>query len=307
MNDTILKTINLSKQYKKNMVLNHVNLEIKQGDIYGLVGKNGAGKTTLLRILTGLAAPTKGSIELFGENSVGGLGRARRRTGSIIETPSLYPYLSAEKNLEYYSLQRGITEPDGVRRTLELVGLEGVGNKKYKNFSLGMKQRLGLALAILANPDLLILDEPINGLDPTGIVEFRGILQRLNRERNITIIISSHLLGELSQLATTYGFINNGEFIEQISAAQLEVKCKNALAIKAKNIEQATVVLENILKTTNYKVMNHHELHLYDYLNTPEQVIKELVDNNVILTEVRQMAANLEDYYLNLIGGGKHA
>lgn len=243
MNNTVLKTKALTKRYHSNRAVNNINIDIKQGDIYGLVGKNGAGKTTLLRMVTGLSLPSSGEIELFGETSAGGLNRARSRTGSIIETPSFFPYLSARKNLEYYRIQRGIAEKEVVEKSLRLVGLQDTGKKKFKNFSLGMKQRLGLANAIMANPDMLILDEPINGLDPTGIVEFRDILLRLNRERNITIVISSHILSELEQLATIYGFINGGELIEQVSSKKLNERLRRSLSIKVDNVEKAAVII----------------------------------------------------------------
>lgn len=307
MNNTVLKTKDLSKKYRKTFVVDHVNIEIKKGDIYGLVGKNGAGKTTLLRMITGLTLPTSGEMEIFNETASEGLNKARMRTGCIIETPSFYPYLSARKNLEYYRIQKGIAESNVIDDVLSVVGLSEVGNKKFKNFSLGMKQRLGLALAMMANPDVLILDEPINGLDPTGIVEFREILLKINRERNVTIIISSHILTELEQLATTYGFIHEGKFIEQISAKDLEEKCKSCLAIKAKNIDNAVAVFETKLNTTNYEVLNNNEIRLYDYLNEPELVVETLVNNGVKLSSIIETGTNLEDYFIKLVGGNKHA
>lgn len=307
MDNIVLKTKDLSKKYKRTFVVDHVNIEIKKGDIYGLVGKNGAGKTTLLRMITGLTLPTSGEMELFNEASSDGLNKARMRTGCIIETPSFYPYLSAKKNLEYYRIQKGIAENKVIDEVLSIVGLAEVGNKKFKNFSLGMKQRLGLALAMMANPDVLILDEPINGLDPTGIVEFREILLKINRERNVTIIISSHILSELEQLATTYGFIHEGKFIEQVSAKNLEEKCKSCLAIKVKNTDNAVVVLETKLNTTSYEVLNNNEIRLYDYLDEPELVVEALVNNKVKVSSIIETGTNLEDYFIKLIGGNKHA
>ncbi|MEG0377710.1 MAG: ATP-binding cassette domain-containing protein, partial [Eubacterium sp.] len=201
----ILKTHHLTKKYHHSIVLDNVSLTIKKGDIYGLVGKNGAGKTTLMRLITSLAFKTSGEIELFGESSDIGLNEAKKRIGTIIEESSFFPFFSAHDNLEYYRIQRGIPGKDSVSNALAFVGLSGTDKKKFKNFSLGMKQRLGLALAIMNSPDLLILDEPINGLDPTGIVDFRNILLKLNQEKNTTIFISSHILPELSNLATCYG------------------------------------------------------------------------------------------------------
>lgn len=307
MSETVLRTKNITKKYNGHVAVNNVSIEVKQGDIYGLIGKNGAGKTTLLRVISGLTIPQSGELEMFNETSSEGLSKARMRTGCIIETPSFFPYLSARKNLEYYRIQKGIAEKDCIDDALKTVGLEDTGRKKYKNFSLGMKQRLGLAFAIMGNPDLLILDEPINGLDPTGIVEFRELIQKLNKERNITIIISSHILGELSQIATNYGFIHNGEMVEQITAKELEEKCKSYLAIKVDDTSKTAVIIENHLKTNKYKVLNNNEIRLYEYLDAPEVVNKTLIDGGVMVSSINQIGANLENYYIELIGGGHNA
>lgn len=307
MSDTVLRTKNITKKYNNHAAVNNVNMEVKQGDIYGLIGKNGAGKTTLLRVISGLTVPQSGEIEMFHETSPDGLNKARMRTGCMIEAPSFFPYLSARKNLEYYRIQKGIVEKSCVDDVLKIVGLEDTGRKKYKNFSLGMKQRLGLAFAIMGNPDLLILDEPINGLDPTGIVEFRELLLKLNREKNITIIISSHILGELSQIATNYGFINNGEFVEQITAKELEEKCKSCLAIKVDDTRKAAVVIENQLNSNKYQVLNNNEIRLYEYVDSPEVVTKALINGGVMLSSINQIGANLENYFIELIGGGHNA
>ncbi|AVP55678.1 bacitracin ABC transporter ATP-binding protein [Clostridium tetani] len=307
MSDTVLKVKNITKKYHNHLAVNNVSMEINQGEIYGLIGKNGAGKTTLLKMICGLTIPSIGEISLFNETSQNGLNKSRRRTGSIIETPSFFPYLSAKKNLEYYRIQKGIAEKNCVDEIIKAVNLEDAGNKKFKNFSLGMKQRLGLALALMANPDLLILDEPINGLDPTGIVEFREILLKLNKERNTTIIISSHILGELSQMATMYGFINKGELVEQISSKELQEKCKRCLSIKVKNVEKATVIIEKELKCKNYIVLNDNEIRLHEHIDTPEIVAQALVCNGVMLCSMNQIGANLESYFINLIGGVHNA
>lgn len=305
--DTILKTKNLTKKYHNQLAVNNVNMEIKQGDIYGLVGKNGAGKTTLLRMISGLTMPSSGEIDLFNETSYQGLNKSRMRTGAIIETPSFFPYLSAKKNLEYYRIQRGIAEKDSIDYALKIVGLNDTGNKKFKNFSLGMKQRLGLALTIMSSPDILILDEPINGLDPTGIVEFREILLKLNRERNTTILISSHILSELSQLATTYGFIHNGVFLEQLSSEELSNKCRKSLAIKVSDTAKAAAIIERELGSTEYEILNDNEIKLYDLMNVPEKVSKVLINNNIMLYSMSSEGVNLENYFINLIGGGHNA
>ncbi|CDI48202.1 ABC transporter ATP-binding protein [Clostridium tetani] len=307
MCDTVLKIKNITKKYHNHLAVNNISMEVKQGAIYGLIGKNGAGKTTLLRMICGLTTPSIGEISLFNETSQNGLNKSRRRTGCIIETPSFFPYLSAKKNLEYYRIQRGIAEKNCVDEIIKAVNLEDAGNKKFKNFSLGMKQRLGLALALMANPDLLILDEPINGLDPTGIVEFREILLKLNKERNTTIIISSHILGELSQMATMYGFINKGELVEQLSSKELQEKCKRCLSVKVNNVEKAVTIIEKELNCSNYKVLNNNEIRLYEHIDTPEIVAQALVLNGIMLSSMNQIGANLENYFINLIGGAHNA
>lgn len=303
MKRIVLKTNNLSKRYGKYLAANNINIEIKRGEIYGLIGKNGAGKTTLLKMITGLTVPSSGEIELFGETSVSGLNNSRMRTGAIIESPSFFPYLSAKKNLEHYRIQRGVAEKKFVDEVLQFVGLQSVGNKKFRDFSLGMKQRLGLALTLLSSPDLLILDEPINGLDPTGIIEFREILLKLNRERNITIIISSHILEELSQLATTYGFINNGKLIEQISVEELKEKFKKSISIKVDDAKKASTIIENQLKCNKYEILPNNEIKLYEKIDIPDIVNKTLVENGVMVSSINQVSVNLEDYFIDLVGG----
>lgn len=307
MEETIVQTKNLTKKFHNFVAVTNVNMKVKKGDIYGLVGKNGAGKTTILKILCGLIEKSDGEIEMFSKTSPKDIEKTRRRIGCIIETPAFFPYLSAAKNLEYYRIQRGIAEKSAVKSALKEVGLDDTGDKKFKNFSLGMKQRLGLALAIMTNPDFLILDEPINGLDPTGIAEFRNMILKMNREKNVTIIISSHILSELSQLATTYGFIDNGEIIEQISAEDLNKKCRQCLEIKVKNPEKAVFAIENVLKSTRYEMLNNNEIRLYDYVDTPEEVVSALTQSKAGLCTISQVGSNLESYFLKLIGGNKDA
>lgn len=307
MSETVLRTQNITKMYGSNLAVDHVNVEIKQGEIYGLVGKNGAGKTTLLRIISGLALQNSGELELFSKVSEKDLGKARSRTGCIIEIPSFFPYLSAKKNLEYYRIQRGIAGKECIDEALELVKLSDIGSKKFKNFSLGMKQRLGLALAIMGSPDLLILDEPINGLDPMGIVEFRDILKRLSSEKNTTILISSHILSELSQIATNYGFIDNGKLIKQISAKEIAEKCKHCISIKVNDTGKAAVILEKELHCTDYEVLNSNEIRVFKYIDTPEVITQAFVNNGVMVSSLNQIGANLENYFIDLIGGNHNA
>jgi len=303
LSEIILKTQKLTKKYGAFSAVDKMNIQVNKGDIYGLVGKNGAGKTTLLKMLCGLSMSTEGEFELFSQKTEKGLGEVRSRTGSIIETPSFLPYLSAEKNLEYYRIQRGIANKKCIKESLEFVGLSDTGKKKFKNFSLGMKQRLGLALAIMNDPDFLILDEPINGLDPMGIAEFREIILKLNREKNTTILISSHILGELSQIATTYGFMNDGKLIENISVKDLHEKCKRQLQIKVDDTSKAASILEKELHSSNFQIVNDHDILVAEHMDSPEQLVRALVMNDVMVSEVRQTGLNLEEYFIQLVGG----
>lgn len=305
MNDNILVTKNLCKKYRKSFAVKNLNINVKKGDIYGLVGKNGSGKTTLLRMVLSMSEITSGEVELFGATNKNDRIKEHVKIGAMIETPSFYPYLSAKENLEYYRIQRGIPGKECVNDALHVVGLSDAGKKKFKGFSLGMKQRLGIALAIMGSPDFLILDEPINGLDPMGIKEVRDLLIKLNKLKGTTILMSSHILGELSQLATCYGFINNGTLIEEISVEQLEDKCKHYLAIKVDNAEKATTILEENLKCKNYEVLNNNFIRVYAYLEEPELISKALFNGGIMISSLERVGSNLEEYFLNLIGGSK--
>ena len=255
MANEILVTRGLTKRYGNHLAVDHVELSIQKGQIYGLVGRNGAGKTTIIRMVTAQTVPTEGEVSLFGASGERELSKMRARTGAMVETPSFYPYLTARQNLEYYRIQRGIPGRRVVDEVLEEVDLAGTGKKTFKNFSLGMKQRLGLALALMNRPDLLLLDEPINGLDPEGIVEFRNLLLRLNQERQTTILISSHILSELANLATCYGFLDNGMMLEQISARALEEKCRACIEARVDDASRAALVLEQSLGIRDYEVL----------------------------------------------------
>jgi ABC-2 type transport system ATP-binding protein len=303
MKDIILTTKNLTKKYNNVVALENINMQITQGEIYGLVGKNGAGKTTLLRILTGQTEPTHGELSLFHSSSKDAISKERKRIGAIIETPSFYPYLSAFQNLEYYRIQRGIPGKNCVKQALEEVGLSDVGNKKYKSFSLGMKQRLGLALALMNKPELLLLDEPINGLDPFGIVEIRNLLLKLNQEKNITILISSHILSELSNLVTNYGFINNGKLVKQLSHDELLKECNKYLELKVEQVEKMTALLETELNCTSYKVTPDKSIQIYDYLDRPAIISELAVKRGIGLNSINVKELNLENYFIKLVGG----
>lgn len=304
MNKAIFEARGLTKRYGNLLALNGVDMSIKKGDIYGFIGENGAGKTTLIRILAGTAFSTSGDISLFGVSDPSRLSEQRRRIGGIIENPAVYPDLSARENLEIARLQLGIPGKACIAKSLETVGLANTGRKKAKNFSLGMKQRLGLAMALIGEPEFLVLDEPINGLDPVGIVDFRELIGKLNTERGITILISSHILGELYQLATCYGFIHKGKMLEQISLAQLDEKCKRHIYMKVSDAPKAATILETTLGTTAFEVLPEGAVKLYDFLNDSGKVANALFTGGVSVAEITCKGDDLEAYYMNMIGGG---
>ena len=307
MSELILQTRDLTRRYGHTLALDHAALSVEKGQIFGLVGRNGAGKTTLIRLISGQSHPTAGEVTLFGASTPAALARARSRTGAMVEIPSFYPYLTARQNLEYYRIQRGIPGRECVDEALEQVRLTDTGKKKFKTFSLGMKQRLGLALALMNHPEFLLLDEPINGLDPEGIVEFRNLLLDLNRERQTTILISSHILSELANLATCYGFIDHGVMLEQISAPRLEEKCRACLELHVDDASRAALALERQLGSMDYEVLNDTVIRLYSHLEEPAEVTRTLVEAGVGLATIESRGANLEDYFLTLIGGAHHA
>lgn len=307
MAEQVLTAHSLTKHYGRAAAVDGVDLTIEKGQIYGLVGRNGAGKTTIIRMVSGQAIPTRGELSLFGETTERGHNTVRARTGAMIEIPSFYPYLTARENLEYYRRQRGIPGGQCVDEVLALVGLAGVGKKKFKQFSLGMKQRLGLALALMNRPDLLLLDEPINGLDPEGIVEFRNLLLRLNRERNTTILISSHILTELGSVATHFGFLDKGHMLEQVSAQTLAEKCRTCLQVTVDDAAKAALVLERKLGLQDYEVLPGGVIRLYAHLDRPQEVAAALVEDGISLMGVARRDTNLEDYFLHLIGGAVRA
>ncbi|MBP3915091.1 ABC transporter ATP-binding protein [Clostridium sp.] len=303
----VIKTNNLVKKYGQNLILDNVTITVNQGEIYGLVGDNGAGKTTLFRILSGQSYHSDGSYELLGLSGEKEIIKARKRIGAMIENPSFYPNMTIEQNLEYYRIQRGIPGKKNIDKVLKEVGLFEAKKKKFSNISLGMKQRLALALALLGEPELLILDEPINGLDPSGIIEIRDLLIKLNREKNITIIISSHILSELYNVATCYGFLSKGKLVEELSLEELNERCKSYLEINVTNPKKLSVLLEERLGYKNYKIMPDGVIHLFEKNPVNEEISKLAVDNNIGLKGINEKSANLENYYLSLIGGVKNA
>lgn len=298
----VLQTSNLTKQYKKQIVLNKVNINIEKGDIYGLIGKNGAGKTTLMKIICGLIHSSHGNVKLFESTN---LDKNRKRIGCVIEQPALYPSMTARQNLIYYNKLLGISEYSNVDRLLNLVGLQNTGKKKTKNFSLGMKQRLSIAISLIGNPDFLILDEPINGLDPSGIIEIRELLLKLNSERDITILISSHILGELTKVTTKYGIIKDGNLIDEFASKDLETRCKRYISLEVNDADKAAYIIKNNIKSTDYKVFNEGRIHIYDYLDKPNQINKELVENGVLVSHIGLEGDDIEAYFIKKMGGNQ--
>lgn len=302
MQEIVLQTNNLTKKYKDFVALDNATITIHKGDIYGLIGRNGAGKTTLMKTITTLTNKTGGSFSLFGSEEE--LTESKRRIGCLIESPAFFDNLTAYQNLKYYSIQKGIVDEKQIDKVLKTVDLYKERNKKFKKFSLGMKQRLGIAFAILDNPDFIILDEPINGLDPIGIKEIRDTLKRLNEEEKITILISSHILSELYLIANHFCFIDKGRIIKDISKEELDLECSKCIVIRTKDVKKATVVLEKELSTTNYKVIDNTEIRLYDYLENSAKVNKTLLSNDIDIMGIYESGISLEDYFDSLIKEG---
>ena len=300
MKDVILRTNNLTKKYKDFTALNNANITISKGDIYGLIGRNGAGKTTLMKVITTLTNKTSGEFYLFDKDD-SDLTETKRKIGCLIENPAFFENLTAYQNLKYYAIQKGIIDYSQIDKVLDLVKLSDSKNKKFKTFSLGMKQRLGIAFAMLDNPDFVILDEPINGLDPIGISELRETLKKLNEESNITMLISSHILSELYLLANRFCFIEKGKIIKELSKEELDVECSRAIVIKTNNVKETCLILEKELNTTNYKVIDKYEIRLYDYLDNSGKVNKVLAKNDIDVISIYESGISLEEYFKSIV------
>lgn len=305
MNQYLLYTNSLSKSFKNQKAVNNIHIHVKKGAIYGLIGRNGAGKTTLLKMISGLATPTGGDIYFLGKSGKE-LEQVRNRVGCHIEAPGLYPEMSAYQNLKCKCIQRKVNSEAYIKELLALVGLENAGNKKTRNFSLGMKQRLGIAMALIGNPDLLVLDEPINGLDPQGIREIREILIKLNQERGITILISSHILDELARVATDYGIIHNSELVQEITAEELMERCKEKIQIKTQNLERALTVLDE-MQIDTYSVLDKESIQLDGHISDSAYINTKLVNAGCMVSEIKIQTDTLEDYYFKLTGGAQDA
>lgn len=297
----VLKTNGLKKQYRHFTALDGVSMNIPKGSIYGFVGKNGAGKTTLIRLICGLQYPTGGNFDLYGiDNSDRNISLSRRRMGAVVETPSIYLDLTAEDNLKQQYRILGKPSFDGITELLRIVGLENTGKKKARNFSLGMRQRLGIAVALCGNPDFLVLDEPTNGLDPQGIIEIRELILKLNREYKITVLISSHILDELSKLATHYGFIEKGKMVRELSAAELEASCRKSLKLTVSDTKSLALVLDRM--ALEYSIFDDKTACVYGNPKIGSIAIA-LAENNCELISAKEQDETLESFFVSLVGG----
>lgn len=301
----LITTNELCKSYNKKLVIDHVNMHIPESSIYGFVGENGSGKTTIMRLLTGLAEPTSGSYELFGlKNNDPRIYEKRKYISAIVETTSLVPTLTAKQNIRYFELYTGIELTEEQRdELLAKVNLHDIEGKKVKNFSLGMRQRLGIALALVSKPKLMFLDEPMNGLDPEGIAELRDLLIELNQKDGITVLISSHILSELEKIASCYGFISHGKIIQEITAQELKERCRKSLMVKVDNIEKAEKALKG-LDIHDYKVSTNGEIQIYDNVKIKD-VMACLDAADVSISAINSSEESVEEYYLNLVKEGK--
>ena len=299
----VLTTQNLSKSYSKFQALDHFTMHVPKGAIYGFVGRNGAGKTTLIRLVCGLQSPTAGSYSIYGiDYKDKRISKSRRRMGAVVETPAIYMDMTAAENLKQQYLLLGMPSYEGIDDLLALVGLENTGKKKARNFSLGMKQRLGIAIALAGDPDFLVLDEPVNGLDPQGIIEIRELILKLNRERGITVLISSHILDELSRLATHYGFIDKGRMVKEMSAAELETACRKCMRVEVSQTAALSRVLEGV--GVEYKILSDTTADIYAKLNISE-LTHALDGVDCELIALTERDESLESFFMELIGGGE--
>lgn len=294
----VLQTKGLTKVFGKRAAVNGIELNVRKGDIYGFIGRNGAGKTTLIRMVAGLARPTQGTIRLFENDD---LDRQRRKTGTMIENPAVFPHMTAKQNIYYYCRLLGLDPDKNINEILALVGLQDAGKKKAKNFSLGMKQRLAIAISLLDNPEFLMLDEPINGLDPTGIKEIRELVLRLNQERKITILISSHILGELSKIANRYGVINNGVMVAEFTNDELESRCKGTLEIKVNNVEEAKKIIAGLVNVSAIQIIDEKTIHLSEDLDKAGAINMELAKNGIVVNSSSVIGQDLEAYFMQLM------
>lgn len=299
--EVILSVEGMTKRYGKNNVVSNASFQLERGKIYGFIGQNGAGKTTIIRMLAGYAKLNAGRVTIFGQSTEKGLAEGRKKMGIIVENPALYKNMSAYDNIEIQKTLYGIKSDTLTEEVLQLVGLANIGKRKVKNFSLGMRQRLGIAMALVNSPEILILDEPVNGLDPVGIVEIRELLLKLNRERNITILISSHILSELYQLATDYIIIHRGCILEKLTLEQLDQKCASYIVVQTEEREAAKAVLAQ-MGVTNIEDGDNNFFRFRGNYDVKE-VARRLMEEKILLTHFSLQTESLENYFVKLIGG----
>ncbi|MBE6133663.1 MAG: ATP-binding cassette domain-containing protein [Erysipelotrichaceae bacterium] len=299
MAEYIIETTDLTKSFNNKKACDEVNMHVKRGDIYGFIGRNGAGKTTVMKLILGLLTPNKGNISLFGSST--NLNESRKKIGSLVETPALYKNATALENMKRYAILFNGKEEE-IKEILDLVGLANTGKKPAGRFSLGMKQRLGIAIALLGNPEILILDEPINGLDPAGIKEVRDTILKLNKEKEVTFLISSHLLDELGKITTTYGIINNGKLVEEIDAEELKRRCEDHLLIKVNDVDKALHILKDNDLLGRYTKESDNVFTLYDNFDKASAINTLLVKNDIEVFELTPNVTGMEEYFIERLG-----
>ena len=301
----VLETHALTKRYRDFTALQNLNMRVPKGAIYGIVGRNGAGKTTLIRLICGLQSPTDGDYTLYGvRNTDARIARCRRRMGAVVEAPAIYQDMTAAENIRQQYKILGAPSDDGIDALLHLVGLSNTGKKRARNFSLGMRQRLGVAVALAGSPDFLVLDEPVNGLDPQGIIEMRELILKLNRERGVTILISSHILDELSRLATHYGFIDGGRMVQEISAAELEARCRRCVRLEVNDVRALDRTLDAM--RVEYLIVDDPHADVYGGVSITD-LVSALSEQDCAVIDLREQDETLESFYMNLVGGERHA
>ena len=303
MKREVLKITNLTKKYKNTNILNNINLSLEEGKVYGLIGLNGAGKTTLMKIIAGFSKPSEGVISLLGADDEKELCKQRKRIGCFIESPGILDDMTAEENMNLHRIIKGIPNEEIIDELLEIVNLKEVKNQKVKNYSLGTRQRLGIAISLIGNPEFLILDEPINGLDPVAIIEMRNMIKDLAQKRHITILISSHILSELYQLATDYIILHKGEIKEVITSEEIDEKCRKHILLTSNEPEKMAYVIEKHLNTTNYVVMPDKSIKLYDFVDEREKIARAFMNEKILITNISCEGDSLEDYFINTVGG----
>lgn len=300
MRETALCTRQLTKRYRNFTALDGVDMTVYRGDVYGLIGRNGAGKTTIMKLVTGLTEKSGGEFQIFGKKGAAA-AREKRRIGSLIENPAFFTDMTAYQNLRYYALQKGITDKGQIDEALALVNLSEVRNKKVRKFSLGMKQRLGIALAVMDDPDLIILDEPINGLDPIGISELRDTFEKLSREKGVTLIISSHILSELYAVANRFLFIEKGRILKELTKEELDLECMRCHVVRTDDAPRTAALIEQAFGIMDYKVIDSGELRIYDENINPGELNKLLIRNDVNVSGIYETGISLEDYFKSLV------